>query len=88
MVMSTIFDEKNLIYPMEILRKARSGLTQEEFAKTVGLAWSTYQRWMSNETPPKLTSSQVLAICEICRVDANHLMLFLEGRLDVEEIPD
>lgn len=84
--MSSLIEEWELEYPMELLRKARSGLTQEDFVKNVGLAWSTYRRWIERETPPKLTSTQIVKICEVCRITPNELILFLEGRLEVDEL--
>lgn len=71
---------------MEILRKARSELSQEDFVKSVGVPWSTYKRWIASDIPPKLTSAQIVKICEICRISPNDLVSFLEGQLDIMEI--
>jgi len=85
--MSIAFNEWDIIYPMEALRKARCSLSQEEFTKTAGLGWSTYQRWMAKEIEPKLTPSQIREICKILNTDPNSLIGYLNGELELHEIP-
>ncbi len=61
--------------PLETLRIERTNYTQEEFAKRCGIPRRTYVRWISGETPAKLTPKQIKAICR-------------ELNISVQEIPD
>jgi len=87
MDMSTEISEWELIHPLEILRKARSGLTQKQFLKEIGVYLSTYQRWVNEETIPRFTVEQIDKICRVCRIDPNSLISFLKGEIDIEDLP-
>ena len=61
--------------PMETLRIEKTELTQEEFAKRCGIPRRTYVRWITGETPAKLTPKQMKTICKILGIS-------------IEDIPD
>ncbi len=78
--------DSELEHPMEKLRKARCTLTQEDFARAIGIGTATYSRWLAADKPPKLSPDQLKKLCSLCKVDANGLLAFLTGEIDVEEL--
>ena len=50
-------------FPLEVLRKKRTELTQDEFVFKCGFTRSTYRRHMHGEMEMRLTPSQMAAIC-------------------------
>ncbi|MDJ1179318.1 helix-turn-helix transcriptional regulator [Roseofilum sp. BLCC_M91] len=73
---------------MEKLRKSRCAMSQKAFAKGIGMSWRTYQDWMAAGKAPRFSPDQMKNLCEICNVDANTLLDFLTGAIDVEELPN
>ncbi len=61
--------------PLDTLRIEKTNYSQEEFAKRCGISLRTYMRWISGDTPARLTPAQTKAICR-------------ELNITVEEIPD
>ncbi|OJJ16908.1 hypothetical protein BI308_23105 [Roseofilum reptotaenium AO1-A] len=86
--MSTNILDSELEYPMEKLRKARCSMTQKEFAKAIGMSWRTYQDWVAAGKSPKLSPDQMESLCDVCSVDANTMLSFLTGKIDLEELPN
>ncbi|MBP0043370.1 MAG: helix-turn-helix transcriptional regulator [Roseofilum sp. SBFL] len=74
-------------YPLEVLRKHRTNLSQKKFAEALGLTTRTYERWVAGGSAPRLTPDQIVTISKICKVSYGDFIRVLVGELDVEELP-
>lgn len=61
--------------PMETLRIEKTNFTQEEFVKKCGIPRKTYHRWITGQSPAKLTPKQMKLICKVLGIS-------------IDEIPD
>jgi transcriptional regulator with XRE-family HTH domain len=59
--------------PLETLRIEKTSLTQEEFVKRCGIPRKTYHRWVTGETPAKLTPKQMKSICEVLGISIHEM---------------
>jgi DNA-binding XRE family transcriptional regulator len=56
-------DEKSKKRGGFVLRLSELGMTQEAFARTVGVSLLTVNRWVSGKQCPKLSPRRTLMIC-------------------------
>jgi len=56
-------------YPLEILRKEKTELSQNNFCRMIGISISSYTRLISSGTPPKLSPEQTKRCLDILNID-------------------
>ena len=61
--------------PMETLRIEKTNLTQEEFVNMCGIPRKTYHRWVTGQSPAKLTPKQMKLVCKVLGIS-------------IDEVPD
>ena len=75
-------------YPLEVLRKNRTHLSQKKFAEVLGLTSRTYERWIAGGAAPRLTPDQIVSISKICNISYGDFIRVLVGEIEIEELPE